>query len=228
MPSVDDPAVSCVDQKWSKLAAPWWGPSSGGGGGARLIPWGESKCGGARKRAVSAAAAAGGAAAAPVFSFGAAPAAGGSGGAGSGGAGSGGGSGSGGDGDGDGDAMPREATVEVARGDDGDEVARFESRCAMRRYDKGDGSEPPQWRDLGKGALRVMEHAATGAKRVVVRNDVGKVVLNFALAAAMKVRKTKAGVAVTACADDGGPKQYLLRTKVPLDAAHLAPATFLD
>ena len=44
---------------------------------------------------------------------------------------------------------------------------------------------------------------------------------------AMKVRKTKAGVAVSA--DSGaGVQQYLLRTKAPLEAAHLAPATFAD
>ena len=116
--------------------------------------------------------------------------------------------------------------VAVQRGDDGDESTVFESRCAMRRYDKGDGGDAPQWRDLGKGQLRVMERT-DGGKRVVVRNDVGKVVLNFALAAAMKVRKTKAGVAVSA--DSGaGVQQYLLRTKAPLEAAHLAPATFAD
>ena len=121
--------------------------------------------------------------------------------------------------------MPKEERVAVAKADDGDETTAFESRCALRRYDKPEG-EKPQWRDLGKGQLRVMERG-DGGKRVVVRNDVGKVVLNFALAAAMKVRKTKAGVAVSA--DSGaGVQQYLLRTKAPLEAAHLAPATFAD
>ena len=122
--------------------------------------------------------------------------------------------------------MPKEERVAVAKADDGDETTAFESRCALRRYDKPEG-EKPQWRDLGKGQLRVTRHKVTNAARVVVRNDVGKVVLNFALAAAMKVRKTKAGVAVSA--DSGaGVQQYLLRTKAPLEAAHLAPATFAD
>ena len=122
--------------------------------------------------------------------------------------------------------MPKEERVAVAKADDGDETTAFESRCALRRYDKPEG-EKPQWRDLGKGQLRVTRHKVTNAARIVVRNDVGKVVLNFALAAAMKVRKTKAGVAVSA--DSGaGVQQYLLRTKAPLEAAHLAPATFAD
>jgi hypothetical protein len=120
------------------------------------------------------------------------------------------------------DAMPKEERVAVAKADDGDETTAFESRCALRRYDKPEG-EKPQWRDLGKGQLRVTRHKTTGAARVVVRNDVGKVVLNFALSEKMSLVKTKAGVAVTAATADG-PKQYLLRTREPLEASHLAPA----
>ena len=117
--------------------------------------------------------------------------------------------------------MPKEERVAVAKADDGDETTAFESRCALRRYDKPEG-EKPQWRDLGKGQLRVMERT-DGGKRVVVRNDVGKVVLIFSLSEKMSLVKTKAGVAVTAATADG-PKQYLLRTREPLEAAHVAPA----
>ncbi len=122
----------------------------------------------------------------------------------------------------DDDAMPKEERVAVAKADDGDETTAFESRCALRRYDKPEG-EKPQWRDLGKGQLRITRHKVTNAARVVVRNDVGKVVLNFALSEKMSLVKTKAGVAVTAATADG-PKQYLLRTREPLEAAHVAPA----
>ena len=122
----------------------------------------------------------------------------------------------------DDDAMPKEERVAVAKADDGDETTAFESRCALRRYDKPEG-EKPQWRDLGKGQLRVTRHKVTNAARVVVRNDVGKVVLNFSLSEKMSLVKTKAGVAVTAATADG-PKQYLLRTREPLEAAHVAPA----
>ena len=120
------------------------------------------------------------------------------------------------------DAMPKEERVAVQKADDGDETTAFESRCALRRYDKPEG-EKPQWRDLGKGQLRVTRHKTTGAARVVVRNDVGKVVLNFSLSEKMSLVKTKAGVAVTAATADG-PRQYLLRTREPLEAAHVAPA----
>ena len=106
------------------------------------------------------------------------------------------------------------------------ELAKFGLPSARAlRYDKPDPKkgEKPSWKDLGKGQLRVMRHKTTNAARVVVRNDVGKVVLNFALAAAMTCRKTKAGVAVTAATAEGA-QQYLLRTKEPLEASHLAPA----
>ena len=69
------------------------------------------------------------------------------------------------------DAMPKEERVAVQKADDGDETTAFESRCALRRYDKPEG-EKPQWRDLGKGQLRVTRHKTSkdeGAARVVLR-----------------------------------------------------------
>ena len=101
------------------------------------------------------------------------------------------------------DAMPKEERVAVAKADDGDETTAFESRCALRRYDKPEG-EKPQWRDLGKGQLRVTRHKTTGAARVVVRNDVGKVVLNFSLSEKMSLVKTATGVGCTAQLQTGG------------------------
>ena len=59
--------------------------------------------------------------------------------------------------------MPKEERVAVAKADDGDETTAFESRCALRRYDKPEG-EKPQWRDLGKGQLRVTRHKTTEAR----------------------------------------------------------------
>jgi len=120
------------------------------------------------------------------------------------------------------DEMPKEDRVAVSKVENADETTAFESRCSLRRYDKPEG-EKPQWRDLGKGQLRVTRHKVTQAACVVVRNDVGKVVLNFALSEKMTCRKTKAGVTVVAMTAEG-MKQYLLRTREPLEAAHLAPA----
>ena len=39
---------------------------------------------------------------------------------------------------------PAEERVAVAKADDGDETTAFESRCALRRYDKPEGEKPQQ------------------------------------------------------------------------------------
>lgn len=124
------------------------------------------------------------------------------------------------------DAMPLEAPAKLIRADDGDETQLIEVRCLIRRLDRRDSN--PTWRDLGKGLLRVMKHIQTSAKRVVVRNDTGKVVLNFALGASMKFfQDAKGGLKFTAVVEDG-PQNYYLRTKPPLEQRHLAPAIFVQ
>ncbi|KAJ8607427.1 hypothetical protein CTAYLR_009988 [Chrysophaeum taylorii] len=129
---------------------------------------------------------------------------------------------------GDDDAMPREKPSEVIRADDGDEIQVAEARAAIRRLDRDDDAGPT-WRDLGKGLLRVMEHKETKARRVVVRNDVGKVVLNFAIADHMKFfqNKAKASLKFTAVTDNGA-QNLLLRTKPLLKPEVLKPATVID
>mmetsp|Transcript_4719 Transcript_4719/g.12156 ORF Transcript_4719/g.12156 Transcript_4719/m.12156 type:complete len:126 (-) Transcript_4719:45-422(-) len=121
--------------------------------------------------------------------------------------------------------MPLEKPAELIRADDDHESPIIEARAAIRRLDRDD--DGPTWRDLGKGLLRVMKHNDTNAKRVVVRNDVGKVVLNFAIVDTMKfIQDNKGGLKFTAVVDDG-PSNYLLRTKPVLEARHLAPATLV-
>ena len=78
------------------------------------------------------------------------------------------------------DAMPPEEPTIIGRADDGEEEALLEVRTAMKRYDEK-GDDGPQWRDLGKGVLRLMKHRTTQKARLVVRNDVGRVALNVAL-----------------------------------------------
>lgn len=124
------------------------------------------------------------------------------------------------------DGMPLEPPAELIRADDGDETELIEVRASIRRLDRD--NDKPTWRDLGKGLLRVMEQNETKAKRIVVRNDVGKVMLNFVIVNTMKFfRDAKGGLRVTAVVDDG-PHNYLLRTKPPLEMRHLVPATLVE
>ena len=123
--------------------------------------------------------------------------------------------------------MPREKPEEVLRGADGDETQVAEARCALRRLDKT--ADGPTWRDLGKGLARVMRHSTPNAKRIIVRNDAGKVILTFALDPTMKfLADRKAGLKFTALDASSGPQNFFLRTKPPLSADDLTPATLLQ
>mmetsp|Transcript_27045 Transcript_27045/g.83032 ORF Transcript_27045/g.83032 Transcript_27045/m.83032 type:complete len:123 (+) Transcript_27045:1-369(+) len=121
--------------------------------------------------------------------------------------------------------MPLEAPAEVLKAKDEDESALFESRCAIRRLDESN------WRDLGKGTARLSEHQTTKQRRVVVRNDVGKVLMNFKLDPKMafaKIAKTGALTFQAICDPALGPKTYMLRTKSPIDPDLLKPASYSE
>uniref|UniRef100_A0A7S3K510 RanBD1 domain-containing protein n=1 Tax=Aureoumbra lagunensis TaxID=44058 RepID=A0A7S3K510_9STRA len=119
--------------------------------------------------------------------------------------------------------MPKEAPSQVLRADDGDENELFESRAGIRRLDLATRS----WKDLGKGTARLMQHKSTQAKRMIVRNDVGKVVLNFKIDPKMIFTQKKRGLAFQAITDPKlGLQTYLLLTKDQLTPDLLQPASF--
>ena len=113
--------------------------------------------------------------------------------------------------------MPPEEPTVVQRADDGDEEAAHEARVAIKRHASDDGGAA-EWKDAGKGTLRLMRHKANGKGRIVVRNDLGKPTLNCALSNKMKfVPQGDAGVLFQAvvAGPDGQPavQKLLLRTR---------------
>ena len=121
------------------------------------------------------------------------------------------------------DAMPLEAPSEVLKAEDANESTLFESRASVKRLDDR------TWRDLGKGTARLTEHKQTKQRRVVIRNDVGKVTMNFKIDPKMTFNKAKSGLTFQAIADvDLGLKTYMLRTKEPLSQDLLKPAKFQE
>ena len=112
--------------------------------------------------------------------------------------------------------MPPEEPTVVQRADDGDEEAAHEARVAIKRHASEGGAA--EWKDAGKGTLRLMRHKANGKGRIVVRNDLGKPTLNCALSNKMKfVAQGDAGVLFQAvvAGPDGQPavQKLLLRTR---------------
>ena len=107
----------------------------------------------------------------------------------------------------------------VQKADDGDETAAFESRCALLRYDKPEGrSRSGATSARASCGSRGTRRQARPQRRAVMWAGRAR-----RLSEKMSLVKTKAGVAVTAATADG-PRQYLLRTREPLEAAHVAPA----
>jgi len=96
-------------------------------------------------------------------------------------------------GDADGDDEPEpilEPEVILRDVNDKDEIL-FQAECSLRRLDTK--AEPkPEWKDVGKGSLRVTLDPTTGVRRILVREkSMGKVTLNASFFAAQKFEKVK-------------------------------------
>lgn len=88
----------------------------------------------------------------------------------------------------EGDAMPMEKQEVAAKEVNKDEECVFEVRA--KKYKSVDG----EWKDLGVGVARLMRHLTDKKKkRLVMRNSVGKVSLNFAIGVGMQFEKVTAG-----------------------------------
>eukprot|EP01033_Poteriospumella_lacustris_P006674 gene6674-4812_t len=95
---------------------------------------------------------------------------------------------------GDEEGEPILAPEKVLRNDqDKDEIV-LEVPCKLFNYNKTDN----EWKDTGKGNLRVTQDPATKKKRMVMRNGTGKIVLNAAFFKTFKVEKVKTGLKFSA------------------------------
>jgi len=95
-----------------------------------------------------------------------------------------------GDGDDDEGEPILEPEVILRDVNDKDEIL-FQAECSLRRLDTK--AEPkPEWKDVGKGSLRVTLDPTTGVRRILVREkSMGKVTLNASFFAAQKFEKVK-------------------------------------
>jgi nucleoporin NUP2 len=120
---------------------------------------------------------------------------------------------------GDEDAMPLEAPASLGRAEgEEDEIVEYEVRAKLYRFNV----EEKSYGDMGKGVLRTMKHKQTGSRRLVLRNDGGKVLLNLRVYEGMKLDVKTDAIGFVA-KEEGGPVTYLLRVKpsnlAPLKAA---------
>ncbi|CAN0019043.1 unnamed protein product [Laminaria digitata] len=93
------------------------------------------------------------------------------------------------------DGMPKEdpSKMERAPGEEDEEIVN-QFRAKLFRFK----SEEKSWGDMGTGLLRLMKHTTNGGRRLVLRNDMGKVLLNAGFYEGMTVTKVKNAVKFTA------------------------------
>lgn len=77
--------------------------------------------------------------------------------------------------------------------DDKDEIL-LEVPCKLRSYNK----EEQEWKDLGKGSFRLTRDPASGKKRMLVRNTLGRITFNAGFYKNMKIERSKQGLQLMA------------------------------
>ncbi len=120
--------------------------------------------------------------------------------------------GAGGGEDGEEDAAPMLEPEKVLRNEsDTDEVVHEVEKCKIFRFKK----ENNEWVEFGKGLFRITMDKDTKARRMLVRNLTGKVMLNAAFFRGMTFTKIgKNGIRFMAVVDDSGePKMIMIKLK---------------
>lgn len=107
------------------------------------------------------------------------------------------------DGDGEGEEIPILAPTVILRNEDDKDEQLYEVRCKLFRLN----NETKEWGDLGKGALRITRSPDSGKERILVRNEVGKPLVNAYFFKDMKFEVMKNGIKFFAfVAEDSGFK----------------------
>jgi hypothetical protein len=112
--------------------------------------------------------------------------------------------GEGDDGDGEGEEeMPVLAPTVILRNEDDKDEQLYEVRCKLFRLN----NETKEWGDLGKGSLRITRSPDSGKERILIRNEVGKPLVNAYFFKDMKFDVVKNSIKFFAVvAEDSGFK----------------------
>lgn len=93
---------------------------------------------------------------------------------------------------------------------DTDEIL-YETDCKAFRFD----SSEKEWKESGKGPLRITQEPGVAKKKILVRNAIGKITINAYIMKGMNFRKSgKAGLQFLAVVDASGkPQSFLVKVK---------------
>lgn len=83
----------------------------------------------------------------------------------------------------------------------------FEVKCKFFRFNKSD----KEWKDSGKGLLRITKERDSPKQLLLIRNEMGKILLNCNFYKGMKFEKMgKNGIRFLAVADESGELKMLM------------------
>lgn len=102
---------------------------------------------------------------------------------------------------------------------DRDEIL-LDLRCKLSRFSKADN----EWKDVGKGSLRITKDPDNGKQRILVRNELGKPTLNCNLIAGMKFERKKNGIYFVAPLVDNAGKVDFTKVLIKLNSEEIDPA----
>jgi len=106
--------------------------------------------------------------------------------------------------------MPALEPEEVLRNDQDKDEILYETACKLFRFSK----EDKEWRESGKGTLRVTREPGSTIKRILIRNSLGKITLNSNICKGMNFKKSgKNGVQFMAGDDSGKLQAYMAKVK---------------
>eukprot|EP01084_Bolivina_argentea_P009206 17215_1 len=111
----------------------------------------------------------------------------------------------------DGDSMAKEKPTDLCRAEgEADEEVEHEVRAKLYKFNAAEKT----FGDLGIGVLRAMRNVKTDSRRLVLRNDIGKVILNVIVYPGMTFDKQKSAVGFVASGEDGSSLvKYSIKVK---------------
>ena len=93
---------------------------------------------------------------------------------------------------------------------DTDEIL-YETNCKLFRYNK----ETKEWKENGKGVLRVTVEPGKSVKRILIRNTVGKITVNANICKGMNFKKSgKNGIQFMTVNETGSLTAYMAKVRV--------------
>jgi hypothetical protein len=120
----------------------------------------------------------------------------------------------------DDEAEPILEPEKILRNEDDKDEILYEINCKLYKFfiDKSDEKDkkPSEWKDLGKNLLRITKDINTSKQRILIRNSLGKILVNCFFMKDMKFERIKNSIKFFAYVTDDqgtGLRNYLIKLK---------------